>query len=64
MENREISVVDGRKVNLKEEARVVCEQCATDCLQSAKKAAKQLAGSFLENLFNDLINFVRQKFAA
>ena len=64
MPNKEIIVVDGQKVSLKEEARVLCEQYVTDCLQNAKVPAKQLAFSFVDELFNYLICYVRQKFAA
>lgn len=63
MPNKEI-VVDGQKVSLKEEARVLFEQYVTDCLQHAKAPAKQLAFSFVEELFNFLIRCARQKFAA
>lgn len=64
MPNKEIIVVDGQKVSLKEEARVLCERYVTDCLQNAKAPAKQLANSFLEELFNYLISYARQRFAA
>lgn len=64
MPNTEIVVVENKNLSLKDEARVVCKQYATDCLKSAKAPAKQLASSFIDRAVDYLIFYVQQKFAA
>lgn len=64
MPNNEIVVVESKNLSMKEEARVVCKQYATDCLRNAKTPAKQLAASFIDRAVDYLIAYVQQKLAA
>lgn len=64
MPNNEIVVVENKNLSMKEEARVVCKQYATDCLRNAKAPAKQLTASFVDRAIDYLIAYVQRRFAA
>lgn len=63
MQNTELVVIDGREIGLKEEASMLFEKYATDCLGGAKAPLKQLLCSLADRAINRLIGYLRQKLA-
>ncbi len=64
MQNTELVVIDGREVSLKEEAGMLLEKYATDCLEGAKAPLKRFLDSLIDRAKNRLIEYLRQKLAA
>lgn len=63
MQNTELVVIDGREITLKEEASMLFEKYATNCLEDAKPPIKQLLSSLAERAINRLIRYIQQKLA-